>query len=81
MEFNLSDPRKLSVYNDALTTLQNRLFLLLLTEEIDTDAFEPKTFTPAVGADSIPLPNHEHIKSLGLQVEKLKEQIANLRGE
>jgi hypothetical protein len=81
MEFDLSDARKLSLYSDSLTVLQDRLFLLLLTEEMDAEEFNPNTFTPATDADGVPVPNQTHIKSLGLQVERLRAQIATLRGE
>ena len=81
MEFNLSDSRKLALYSDSLGVLQDRLFLLLLTEEMDTEAFNPSTFTPAVDAGGVTVPNQAHIHSLGLQVQRLQVQIATLRGE
>ena len=81
MEFNLSDSRKLALYSDSLTVLQDRLFLLLLKEEMDVEEFNPSTFTTEVDAGGVAIPNHAHIHSLGLQVQKIQAQIATLRGE
>ena len=81
MEFNLSDSRKLALYSDSLVVLQDRLFSLLLREEMDTEAFNPSTFTPGVDAGGVTIPNQAHIHSLGLQVQRLQAQIATLRGE
>jgi hypothetical protein len=78
MEFDISGIRRLSLYTDSLAVLQDRLFLLLLTEEINAEEFDPQTFTPAVDADGVTVPNQAHARSLGLQVERLRAQITAL---
>lgn len=80
MEFNMPDSRKLALYVDSLAVLQDRLFLLLLKEEMDADEFNPSTFTPAIDSDGITIPNQAHIHSLGLQVQRIQAQITTLRG-
>ena len=81
MEFNLSDSRKLALYSDSLAVLQDRLFFVLLKEEMDVEEFNPSTFTPGVDAGGVTIPSHAHIHSLGLQVQKIQAKIATLRGE
>lgn len=81
MEFSLSDSRKLALYSDSIDILQDRLFRLLITHEMDAEEFNPNTFNPSVEADGVTNQNQVHIKTLGLQVENLRAKIATLRGE